>query len=61
MVNFRGNKLVRVDVAGVVAPFATVSDKELGDLCFKSDRFYVTAFGAHEIYEVTLDDGAVSA
>lgn len=54
-VNFRDNKLMKVDRTGIVTPFVTVSDKGLGYLCFKSDRFYVTAFGAHEIYEVTPD------
>ena len=29
--------------------------KGLGHLCFKKDRFYVTAYESHEIYEVTLD------
>jgi DNA-binding beta-propeller fold protein YncE len=55
VVNFRDNKMLKIDAKGVVAPFATISDKGLGHLCFKEDRFYVTAFQAHEIYEVTLD------
>jgi DNA-binding beta-propeller fold protein YncE len=58
VVNFRDNKMLKVDPKGVVAPFATISKKGLGHLCFKEDRFYVTAFHSHEIYEVTLD-GAV--
>ena len=55
VVNFRNNKMLKVDPSGVVAPFATISKKGLGHLCFKEDRFYVTAFESHEIYEVTLD------
>jgi hypothetical protein len=35
-----------------------VSAKGMGHVCFKKDRFYVTAYGAHEIYEVKLN-GAV--
>jgi len=58
VVNFRDNKMLKVDPKGFVAPFATISKKGLGHLCFKEDRFYVTAFHSHEIYEVTLD-GAV--
>jgi DNA-binding beta-propeller fold protein YncE len=53
--NFRSNRMLRVDPSGSVAPFATVSEKGLGHLCFKEDRFYVTAYESHEIYEVTLD------
>jgi sugar lactone lactonase YvrE len=30
----------------------------LGHLCFKEDRFYVTASQSHAIYEVTLDGTA---
>jgi DNA-binding beta-propeller fold protein YncE len=55
VVNFRDNKMLKVDPKGFVAPFATISKKGLGHLCFKEDRFYVTAFESHEIYEVTLD------
>ncbi len=55
IVNFRDNKMLKVDAKGSVGPFATVSEKGLGHLCFKEDRFYVTAFHSHEIYEVTLD------
>jgi len=47
--------MLKIDPKGVVVPFATVSEKGLGHLCFKEDRFYVTAFQSHEIYEVTLD------
>jgi sugar lactone lactonase YvrE len=32
-----------------------VSEKGLGHLCFKDDRFFVTASQSHAIYEVTLD------
>ena len=56
VVNFRDNKMLKVDSKGSVAPFATISEKGLGHLCFKDDRFYVTAFHSHEIYEVTLDE-----
>jgi DNA-binding beta-propeller fold protein YncE len=55
VVNFRDNKMLKIDPKGVVTPFATVSEKGLGHLCFKKDRFYVTAFESHEIYEVMLD------
>jgi DNA-binding beta-propeller fold protein YncE len=58
VVNFRDNKMLKVDLKGFVAPFATISKKGLGHLCFKEDRFYVTAFESHEIYEVTLDGTA---
>lgn len=53
--NFRDNKVLKIDAKGSVTPFATVSLKGLGHLCFKDDRFYVTAFYSHEIYEVALD------
>src|SRR6266705_2836064 len=55
VLNFRDNKMLKVDPKGSVVPFATISEKGLGHLCFKEDRFYVTAFHSHEIYEVTLD------
>jgi len=55
VVNFRDNKMLKIDPKGTVASFATISKKGLGHLCFKEDRFYVTAFESHEIYEVTLD------
>jgi sugar lactone lactonase YvrE len=50
--------MLKIDPKGVVAPFATVSEKGLGHLCFKDDRFYVTASQSHAIYEVTLDGTA---
>src|SRR5438067_3382995 len=55
VVNFRDNKMLKIDPKGTVASFATISEKGLGHLCFKEDRFYVTAFHSHGIYEVTLD------
>jgi len=55
VVNYRDNKMLKIDPRGVVAPFATVSEKRLGHLCFKEDRFYVTAHESHAIYEVRLD------
>src|SRR5881398_2477713 len=55
VVNYRDNKMLKIDSQGAVALFTTVSAKGLGHLCFKEDRFYVTAFHSHEIYEVTLD------
>jgi DNA-binding beta-propeller fold protein YncE len=55
VVNYRDNKMLKIDPKGVVAPFATVSEKGLGHLCFKEDRFYVTAHESHAIYEVRLD------
>jgi sugar lactone lactonase YvrE len=50
--------MLKIDPKGVVTPFTTVSEKGLGHLCFKDDRFYVTASQSHEIYEVTLDGTA---
>ncbi len=58
VVNYRDNKMLKIDPKGVVTPFASVSEKGLGHLCFKDDRFYVTASQSHEIYEVTLDGTA---
>jgi sugar lactone lactonase YvrE len=59
VVNFRNNRMLKVDTKGSVFSFATVSEKGLGHLCFKEDRFYVTAYQSHELYEVTLG-GAVN-
>jgi DNA-binding beta-propeller fold protein YncE len=58
VVNYRDNQMLKIDPNGVVTPFATVSENGLGHLCFKEDRFYVTASESHEIYEVTLDGTA---
>jgi DNA-binding beta-propeller fold protein YncE len=55
VVNFRNNKMLKIDPKGVITPFATISEKGLGHLCFRKDRFYVTAFESHAIYEVKLD------
>jgi DNA-binding beta-propeller fold protein YncE len=55
VVNFRDNRMLKVDAHGTVTLFAAVSDKGLGHLCFKNDRFYVTASQANALYEVTLD------
>ena len=57
-VNFRDNRMLKVDRQGGVSQFATVSDKGLGHLCFATDRFYVTAYESHEIFQVTLDGRA---
>jgi DNA-binding beta-propeller fold protein YncE len=54
VLNFRDNRMFKIDPNGAVAPFAQISSKGLGHLCFKDDRFYVTAYESHEIYEVTL-------
>jgi sugar lactone lactonase YvrE len=56
--NFRDNRILKVDPQGAVAVFATVSNKGLGHLCFKDDRFYVTAYESHSIYELSLDGTA---
>jgi hypothetical protein len=48
VVNFRDNKMLKVDPKGAVAPFATISKKGLGHLCFKEDRFSV---GAPALYQ----------
>ena len=58
VVNYRDNKMLKIDLKGVVSPFTTVSEKGLGHLCFKDDRFYVTASQSHSIYKVTLDGTA---
>ena len=58
VVNYRDNHMLKIDRRGNVSLFATVSAKGLGHVCFKKDRFYVTAFETHEIYEVKLN-GAV--
>jgi sugar lactone lactonase YvrE len=49
------NHMLKVDRSGNVSVFATVSAKGLGHVCFKKDRFYVTAYESHEIYEVKLN------
>jgi DNA-binding beta-propeller fold protein YncE len=58
VVNFRDNRMFKIDSTGSVKPFATISGKGLGHLCFKDNRFYVTAFYSHEVYEVSLDGTA---
>jgi DNA-binding beta-propeller fold protein YncE len=58
VVNFRDNHMLKIDRSGHVSLFATISAKGLGHVCFRKDRFYVTAFASHEIYEVKLN-GAV--
>jgi DNA-binding beta-propeller fold protein YncE len=57
VVNFRDNRMLKVDTRGSVTPFATISEKGLGHVCFKKDRFYVAAYQSHAIYEVTLQGG----
>lgn len=57
-VNFRDNRMLKIDAQGRVSLFATVSDQGLGHVCFSKDRFYVTAFRANEIFQVTLDGKA---
>jgi sugar lactone lactonase YvrE len=54
VVNFRDNRMLKVDPQGSVTPFAAISEKGLGHVCFKKDRFYVTAYESHELYEVSL-------
>jgi len=49
------NHMLKIDRSGHVSLFATISTRGLGHLCFKKDRFYVTAFETHEIYEVKLN------
>src|SRR6266480_4985337 len=59
VVNYRDNKMLKIDSQGAVALFTTISAKGLGHLCFnQKDRFYVTASQSHEIYEVMLDGTA---
>src|SRR5213080_285432 len=59
VVNYRDNKMLKIDSQGAVALFTTISAKGLGHLCFnQKDRFYVTASQSHEIYEVMLNGTA---
>ena len=58
VVNFRDNRMLEIDPDGKVTLFATVSSKGLGHVCFKTDRFYVTAFESHQVYTVTTDGQA---
>jgi len=55
VVNYRDNTMVKIAPDGQVSPFAKVSAKGLGHVCFRKDRFYVTAYEANELYQVTLD------
>ncbi len=55
VVDNEDNHMLKIDRSGNVSMFATVSAKGLGHVCFKKDRFYVTAYEAHEIYEVKLN------
>lgn len=55
VVNFRDDAVFDVAPDGTVKLFARVSGHGLGHLCFKKDRFYLTAFASHSIYELTLD------
>lgn len=57
-VNFRNNRMLKIDRQGKVSLFTTVSDKGLGHLCLDTDRFYVTAYESHEIFQVALDGKA---
>jgi len=57
-VNFQDPRMLKIDRNGAVSVFATISEKGLGYVCFKGDRFYVTAFWSHAIYEVGLDGRA---
>jgi DNA-binding beta-propeller fold protein YncE len=57
-VNFRDNRMLKIDRDGKVTPFATVSDKGLGHLCFSGDLFYVTAFRSNQIFQVSVDGKA---
>jgi sugar lactone lactonase YvrE len=53
VVNFSDNRMLRINPNEPAALFATVSDAGLGHLYFKRDRFFVTAFSSHRIYEVS--------
>jgi sugar lactone lactonase YvrE len=53
--NFRDGSVLEVTPDGAVKLFAHVSGRGLGHLCFGSDRFYVTAYASHSVYELTLD------
>jgi DNA-binding beta-propeller fold protein YncE len=58
VVNFSDGHMLKIDPSGHVAVFASLPSKGLGHVCFKKDRFYVTAFASHELYQVNLT-GAV--
>jgi hypothetical protein len=45
--------MLRIERDGAVSLFATLPTKGLGHVCFKKDRFYVTAFASHELFEVS--------
>jgi hypothetical protein len=51
-VNFRNNRMFKIDRQGGVSLFTTVSERGLGHLCFAADRFYVTAYESHELFQV---------
>jgi DNA-binding beta-propeller fold protein YncE len=57
-VNFRNNRMFKIDRQGGVSLFTTVSERGLGHLCFAADRFYVTAYESHELFQVALDGKA---
>jgi DNA-binding beta-propeller fold protein YncE len=57
-VNFRNNQMFKIDRQGSVSLFTKVSAHGLGHLCFAADRFYVTAYESHEIFQVALDGKA---
>lgn len=38
--NFNDNRMMQVNPQGAVTLFATISEKGLGYLCFKGERFY---------------------
>ena len=57
-VNFRDNRMMKIDRQGGVSLFTRVSDHGLGHLCFSADRFYVTAYESHEVFRVALDGKA---
>ncbi|HEY7643236.1 MAG TPA: hypothetical protein VH814_26135 [Steroidobacteraceae bacterium] len=57
-VNFRDNRMLKIDRDGKVTPFTTITDKGLGHVCFSVDRFYVTAHHSHQIFQVSLDGKA---
>jgi DNA-binding beta-propeller fold protein YncE len=58
VVNYRDNRMLKIDSKGNVSSFTTISDKGLGHLCLKNDRFYVTAAQSNAIYVVTMDGAA---
>lgn len=58
VVNFRDNRMLKIDAEGEVSLFAEISEDGLGHVYYTPDKFYVTAFKSHLVYEVSMDGEA---